>query len=121
MSIFSKVDELYNVHLHGEVAYLLNELQDTFKPSLDAINITQIVCAMLEDNIAFVAKNGMNNKAKISRDRLLALLNVTELYSSIARENNTFKLLNKNLIIENRQLKKQLADIEKQEKLAKSI
>lgn len=121
MSTYTKVDDLYKTHLEGEVQYLLNELTETLNPILNCVEITQIVCSMLEDNITFVKKNGMGDKAKLSRERLLRLLDLTELYSSVSKDNNKLKLLNKSLLIENQQLLNYKKEVERQEMIAKSI
>lgn len=91
-----------------------NEYTDVLSPSKAITDITAVVCSLLEDNLSYVAKNGLSEKAKVNREKLLKLLYTTELINTVANQNLTLKLYNKQLIYE-------LAEIKRQEKLANTI
>lgn len=91
-----------------------NERTNILSPLQAITNITAIVCDMLEDNVLYVKKNGMNEKAQQSRERLLKLLDATELFNTIQTQNAALKLHNRRLIAE-------LTEIKRQETIASSI
>lgn len=93
---------------------LKNERTDILTPTQAINNITLIVCTMLEENIAYASKNGLTEKAQLSRERLLKLLDATELFNTIQSQNAGLKLTNRQLIAE-------AIEVKRQENMAKSI
>jgi len=94
--------------------YIKNETNDVLSPSVAMVDITAIVCDMLEENVLYVTKNGLTDKAKQSRERLLKLLYLTETFNSTATQNLSLKTHNRRLIEE-------LNEVRRQENIAKSI
>lgn len=107
--------------LSNDIEYIKNELTDVLRPSVYMTEITYTICQLIEENLLYVKKNGLNQKAKDSREKLLKILDLSEQFNTVAYQNNTLKLRNRNLLIDNQQLRRKLKDIEQQENLANSI
>jgi predicted RNase H-like nuclease (RuvC/YqgF family) len=107
--------------LQSDIIFSENENSDVLSPAKAIAEITYIVAAMIEENIAYVAKSGMTEKARSSRERLIKLLNITENFNQLSNQNSTLKTWNRQLSGENQKLKSQLAEIERQYNMANSI
>lgn len=104
-----------------EIEFIKQQLIDTSIVSIKMTEITSIVCDMMQDNLSYTKKNGLTKQAKESRDRLLKLLNLTELFNNLSVTNNSLQVFNRQLFNENLKLKGQLAEIKRQENIANSI
>lgn len=98
-----------------------NNSIDIISPFIAMTDITLIVCEMLEENIIYTKKFGLTEPAKKSRERLLKLLNITEIFNLISSKNESLKLYNKELFGENCLLKSQLFELKRQENLGNSL
>lgn len=94
--------------------FVNNETMNVYTPSQTMVEVTGIVCEMIESNMAHIKKNGLTEAAKISRERLLKLLHLIEPFNTIANQNISLRLHNRRLINE-------INEIKRQEKLANSI
>ncbi len=94
--------------------FIQNKSIDVLQPSLVMTEITSIVCDMLEENIAFVKKNGLTEKAQTNRDRLLKLLDITEMVNKISSDNYSLKTINNHLL-------NTIGEVKRQELMANSI
>ena len=103
------------------VKAILNEKVDTITPSIAISEFTCLIAELLEQNIEFVSKQGLTPKAKDSRLKLIKLINIGETFNQLSITNVALKLDNRNLFIENNRLKAELAEIERQTKIASSI
>jgi hypothetical protein len=101
--------------------YVQSANTEVLNTSMAITDITAIVCDMLQENVEYTAKNGLTEKAKLSRQRLLTLLDVTELFNTIATQNATLKTANGHLYTELNNLKQKLKDIDDETNLANSI
>jgi len=63
----------------------------------------------------------MNEAAKVSRERLLKLLDITETFNKIACENSALQTECRLLLSQNATLKQKLNDIDDETNLANSI
>lgn len=104
-----------------EAIFINNAKIDVLSPSISMVNITSIVSDMLSDNVSYVKKNGLNDAAKSSRERLLKLLDITESFNSIATDNLALKTYNDQLLREIQLLRSYKTEVERQEMIAKSI
>lgn len=107
--------------LSDDIEYIKNELTDVLRPSIYISELTGIVCQLIDENLLYVKKHGLNKKASDSRDKLLRIIYLSEQFNSIASYNSTLKLLNRNLLITNQKLKWELNEIKRQENLGKSL
>lgn len=101
--------------------FMENEKIDILSPAIAMTDITCIVGEMLEDNSAYVKKNGDTTKSKASRERLLKLLYITETFNSITSQNTTLKTYNDQLLREVQELRNYKKEIIRQETLVKSL
>lgn len=108
----------FDTELSAEVALLRNELTDVYKPSIALTELTSIVCTMIEENMAYVKKNGLTEKATESRERLLKILNLSEKFNVVSVDNMNLKLYCRSIYkkyrgseLENIRLKKELDKI----------
>jgi len=83
--------------------------------------LTYTVCQLIEENLLYVKKHGLNKKASESREKLMKILELSEQFNKISCDNNALKLRNRNLLSENQLLRRQIKDIEMQEIRANSI
>jgi len=97
--------------------YLTNELTDTLRPSVRITDFTFIISELLMKNVDFVKKNGLSAGAKDSREKLLDLMEIGETFNHLSCANNELKLRNRSLCAEVQYLKKELAEIKRQENL----
>jgi len=101
--------------------YIQSQRIDVLTPSVAMTHITAIVCEMLQENVDYVSKNGMTERAKVSRERLLKLLDITETFNLLASANATLQTECKHLFAQNIALKNQLKQINDETNLANSI
>lgn len=101
--------------------FMENDKIDVLIPAIAMTDITCIVGEMLEDNLAYVKKNGDTAKSKASRGRLLKLLNITETFNNITSQNTTLKIYNYQLFREVQELRNYKKEIIRQETLSKSL
>jgi len=94
--------------------FVKNETTNVLTPSSAMVDITSIVCDMLQDNLLYTNKNGATEKAIKSRIKLLKILQLTETFNTIATQNLSLKQHNRSLLEE-------LNEIKRQERLANSI
>lgn len=107
--------------MERDYLFIQNELTDTLRPSIAIIDFTFVVAELLEKNVEYVKRAGMTDPAKESRDKLLHLMDIGETFNKISNDNQKLKLYNRTVLAENQSLLKQLAEIKRQEMLAKSI
>lgn len=107
--------------LSDDIEYIKNELTDVLRPSIYMTELTYTICQLIEENLLYVKKNGLTKRASESREKLLKILNLSEHFNLIAGDNNSLKLRNRNLLIQNQQLRNQLREIKRQENIANSI
>ena len=94
--------------------YLLqSELTNTIKPSIDAFESIAIVIQMLSELNIYIRKNGENEQAKKSKERLTKLFNNLHDLSSLTTSNHSLKLTNKFLHNQNNLLRVELYDLKK--------
>lgn len=104
--------------IEADLLFTQNELTDTLRPSLKVMDFTFTVSELLTKNVEYVARVGMTDAAKEAREKLLYLLDVGELFNTISNDNQKLKLYNRSLLGENQYLKRQLAEIKRQEALS---
>lgn len=104
--------------LESDLLFTQNELMDTLRPSLKITDFTFVISELLIKNVEFVKRSGMTDAAKEARERLLYLMDVGETFNAISNYNQKLKLMNRSLLGENEYLKKQLAEIKRQEGLS---
>lgn len=104
----------------AEIALLQFEIEDVLKPSVAMTEITYIVSEMLSQNIAFAKKNGLTDKVKKSREQLIRLMDVSEVFNRVTIQNRSLQLHNKSLYhayqmqrIDNLELKNKLDAMQK--------
>lgn len=103
--------------LEADLLYTQNELTDTLNPALKIIDFTYVIAELIEKNVEFVNRSGMTNAAKDAREKLLYLMTIGETFNKLSADNYKLKLYNRSLLGENQYLKKQLAEIKRQEGL----
>lgn len=104
-----------------DLLYIQNNGIDVISPSMAMTEITSTVCDMLEQNMKFVKKNGLTQLAKDNRERLLHLLDITELFNKISCDNATLKTYNNHLLVTNQRIMREINEIKRQENMANSI
>lgn len=103
--------------IEADLLYTQNELTDTLLPSLKITDFTFVIAELLVKNVEYVKRSGMTAAAKEAREKLLYLMSIGELFNTIANDNQKLKLSNRSILGENQYLKKQLAEIKRQEGL----
>ena len=111
----------YQSSLQETIPHILSANTEVLSPSVAMTEITAIVTLMIEDNVSYAKKYGLNDKAKESRERLLKLLGLTEHFNSIAMNNASLKTYAGHLFVENQNLKAEIVEINRQERLASTI
>lgn len=104
--------------LETDQIFLQNELIDVLSPSVKLTDFTFVVTELLAQNIEFVKRKGLTEAAKASREKLIYLLDISEWFNYIARDNNRLKLFNTALLSEIQALRRELKDIRRQEGLS---
>lgn len=107
--------------MNTDAIYHQNAKLDVLSPCIAMTDITTIVVEMLAGNLAYVKKNGHNEVSKLSRERLLSLLEITETFNTISNQNAALKTYNSHLLNEIQGLRNYKEQFEIEEKLAKSI
>lgn len=104
-----------------DAIFVQNSKEDVISPSIAIIDATCIIADMMEENIAYVKKNGLTDTAKKSRERLLKLMEIGETFSRISTQNSALKTYNDQLLREIQQLRAYKTEVERQENLSKSL
>lgn len=92
--------------------YLLqSELQDTLQPSVNAYESIAIVISMLADLNQYIQRNGENEQAKKSKERLTKLFNNLHDLGSLTTTNHSLKLTNKFLHGQNNVLRMEIIEL----------
>lgn len=104
--------------LEADLLYTQNELTDTLQPSLKIVDFTFVIAELLIKNVEYTKRAGMTEAAKETREKLLYLMDIGELFNTIANDNQKLKLSNRSILGENQYLKKQLSEIKRQEGLS---
>lgn len=102
----------------AEISLLKDELTDTLTPSVKTLECIEIVIGMICDLNLYIQKNGNNDAALKSKERLTKLFSNLHDLSSIAETNYSLKLTNRNLHtqnnlvrVENNNLNKELKNL----------
>jgi len=111
----------YIIELEAQIWLLQNDISDVMMISTAWTEITYIVSEMLGDNLAYIKKNGLTPTADKNKQRLLKIINQAELISKMMGQTFMIFLNNKNIHYENLKLKKELAQIKREENLANSL
>lgn len=104
-----------------DISYTQNNSIESLKSALIMTDITYIVCDMIEENISYVKNNGLTPKAKINRERLMKLLDITETVNSVSTDNMSLKAFNNRLLVENQHLKNTIIELNRQQNMANSL
>lgn len=98
----------------AEIQLMLSERINTLRPSIAMSEMTIIILDMLAENNKFIQKNGLNERAKANKERLIKLLNYNLEFDKISDDNQTLKLVHKKLHTQNMQLRVINADLKKE-------
>ncbi len=104
--------------LEADVLFTQNELVDTLRPSMKITDFTFVIAELLVKNVEYVKRVGITDAAKEAREKLLYLMNIGELFNTISNDNQKLKLMNRTILGESQYLKRELAEIKRQEKLS---
>lgn len=107
--------------LHQDLAHLRTIAQDVNKPSIAISEFTLIVATMLEENVAYIERNGRTEKAIQSQERLMKLMTIGETVSQIAGQNVAMKIECNNLLRRWQACYNELKQLKNEINLANSI
>lgn len=116
------IEDSFQSQINADMQIMVGWIEDTLQPSVDILKVKTGLMALLKDVLEFEAKTGETEKSKERKTFLQVLIDSSTRIDNIATQNNTFQLLVKYTVEENKSLRSEINTLKTQiENLTKEL
>jgi len=108
------IEDNFQSQINADMQIMAGWIEDTLQPAVDILKVKTGLIALLKDVLKFEAKTGATEKSSDRKLFLQSLIESSTRIDNIATQNNTFQLLVKYTVDENKSLRRDINTLKNQ-------